>query len=116
LFNTSMGATTRTQFQAPAKTTGQYKLVGTSPVRLDIPAKVTGTYTYVHNIRVPGMLHARMVRPRGQAAYGTGVKILSVDPSSISHIQGARILQKGNFLAVVAPHEYDAIQAAAQLK
>jgi nicotinate dehydrogenase subunit B len=116
LFNASMGATTRTQFQAPAKTVGQYKLVGTSPPRLDIPDKVTGTYTYVHNVRVPGMLHARLIRPRGQAAYGTGVKILSVDPSSISHIDGARVLQKGNFLAVVAPKEYDAIQAASQLK
>jgi len=116
LFNTSMGSTTRTQFQAPAKPTTAYKLVGTRPPRLDIPDKVTGVYAYVHNVRVPGMLHARLVRPRGQAAYGTGVKILSVDPGSISHIPNAKILQKGNFLAVVAPKEYDAIQAAAQLK
>ena len=43
-----------------------YTIVGTSPPRIDIPAKVNGTYTYVHNIRVPGMLHGRVVRPRGQ--------------------------------------------------
>jgi CO/xanthine dehydrogenase Mo-binding subunit len=116
LFNTSMGAKTLTQLQSPAKQAGAYKLVGTSPPRLDIPAKVTGTYTYVHNVRVPGMLHARLIRPRGQGAYGTGVQVLSVDEGSIAHIKGARVVRKGNFLAVVAPHEYDAIQAAAQLK
>ena len=83
------------------------------PPRIDIPAKVTGTYTYVHNIRVPGMLHARIVRPRGQGAFGDGTatKVLSVDASSISHIPGVKVLQKNNFLAVVAPKEYDAIQA-----
>jgi nicotinate dehydrogenase subunit B len=116
LFNTTTGARTLTQFQAPAKPVSAYKLVGTSPPRVDIPDKVAGTYTYVHNIRVPGMLHARIIRPRGQGGYGTGVQIASVDEGSIKHIAGARLLRKENFLAVVAPHEYDAIQAAAQLK
>ena len=40
--------------------------------RLDIPAKVSGTYVYVHAVRVPGMLHGRVVRPLGQGAYGDG--------------------------------------------
>jgi len=62
------------------------------------------------------MLHARLIRPRGQGAYGTGVQIVSVDENSISHLPNVRVLRKANFLAVVAPHEYDAIQAAAQLK
>jgi CO/xanthine dehydrogenase Mo-binding subunit len=58
------------------------------------------------------------VRPRGQGAYGDGTAptILSVDEKSISHIPNARVLRRGNFLGVVAPKEYDAIQAAAQLK
>src|SRR6202012_2267687 len=98
------------------KPVGAYALVGKSPSppRIDIPAKVLGTYTYVHNIRLPGMLHGRIVRPRGQGAYGDGTnpKVLSVDPSSISHIPNAKVVQKDNFLGVVAPHEYDAIQAA----
>ena len=102
--------------QAPAKPISSYTLVGTSPPRVDIPAKVTGTYTYVQNVRVPGMLHGRVVRPRGQGAWGAGAPIVSVDPSSIAHIPNAQIVQKGNFLGVVAPHEWDAIQAAAQLK
>jgi CO/xanthine dehydrogenase Mo-binding subunit len=104
------------------KPVSQYTLIGQgtqlTPQRLDIPAKVNGSYTYVHNIRIPGMLHGRIVRPRGQGAYGNGTnpQILSIDPSSISHIPNVKVLQKGNFLGVVAPKEYDAIQAAAQLK
>jgi nicotinate dehydrogenase subunit B len=107
-------------FPGLTKPLSQYKLLGVAPgpPRFDIPGKVLGTYTYVHNIRVPGMLHGRIVRPRGQGAYGTGTnpKPLSIDPTSISHIPGAKVLQKGNFIGVVAPKEYDAIQAAAQLK
>jgi nicotinate dehydrogenase subunit B len=102
------------------KSLGQYTLVGKAPgpPRIDIPAKVLGTYTFVHNVRLPGMLHARVVRPRGQGAYGDGTapKVLSVDARSISHIPDAKVVQKNNFVAVVAPKEYDAIQAAAQLK
>ena len=110
------GATGLDPGEAPAKPVSQYTLVGTRAPRLDIPAKVLGTYTYVHNVRVPGMLHGRIVRPRGQAAYGADPAIVSLDPSSISHIPGARIVQQGNFIGVVAPQEYDAIQAAAELK
>jgi CO/xanthine dehydrogenase Mo-binding subunit len=93
-----------------------YKIVGTRVPRVDLPAKVTGAYTYVHNIRVPGMLHGRVVRPRGQGPYGFGIPIVSVDAKSIKDIPGAKVIQSGNFLGVVAPKEYDAIQAAAQLK
>src|SRR3954452_6399157 len=130
LFNTKIpnmsttgNATTPVQAVAGApgtKPVTQYTMVGKRGVtpRLDIPDKVTGSYTYVHNIKVPGMLHARLVRPRGQGAYGDGtnVPIVSVDESSIKHLKDAQIVKAGNFLAVVAPKEYDAIQAAAQLK
>jgi CO/xanthine dehydrogenase Mo-binding subunit len=102
--------------QAPAKPVGRYTVVGARVPRLDIPDKVLGTYVYVHNVKVPGMLHGRLVRPPGQAAYGADPAIVSLDESSISHIPGARLVRKANFLGVVAPREYDAIQAAAQLK
>jgi nicotinate dehydrogenase subunit B len=101
---------------SPSKPVSNYKVVATRVPRIDIPAKVNGSYTYVHNVRIPGMLHGRVVRPRGQGAYGTGAPIVSVDESSISHIPGARVVRKGDFLGVVADKEYDAIQAAAQLK
>jgi len=95
-----------------------YRLVGTRVPRIDIPAKVLGSFTYVHNIRVPGMLHGRLVRPRGQGAHGDGTnpQIISIDESSISHLPGVQIARRGNFLGVVAVREYDAIQAATQLK
>ena len=116
LFNVTMPSTTLNPGVAPAKSPSQYQLVGTRVPRWDIPAKVTGTFTYMHNVRVPGMLHGRVVRPRGQSAYRAGAPIVSVDATSISHIPNVQVVRKGDFLGVVAPHEFDAIQAAAQLK
>ncbi len=104
---------------APAKPIASYTMVTVRDkvARIDIPQKVTGEYTYVQNIRLPGMLHGRIVRPRGQGAYPYNSDVpVSVDPGSIAHIPGAKVVQVGNFLGVVAPKEYDAIQAAAQLK
>jgi CO/xanthine dehydrogenase Mo-binding subunit len=101
---------------SPAKPVSQYTLVGTRAPRIEIPAIVTGTYTFVQNIKVPGMMHGRVVRPLGQAVYGFGAPVLSVDESSIAHLPGVRVVRNNNFLGVVAPHEYDAIQAAAQIK
>ena len=105
---------------APAKPISAYKTVLKDPnpvVRIDIPDKVTGKYTYVHQVRVPGMLHGRMVRPRGQGAYPYNSNVpVSVDATSIAHIPGAQVVHVNNFLGVVAPKEFDAIQAAAQLK
>jgi CO/xanthine dehydrogenase Mo-binding subunit len=102
--------------QAPAKPVSQYTLVGTMVPRIDIPSIVTGTMTYIQNIRVPGMLHGRIVRPRGQALFGFGAPITSVDVSSIAHIPGVQIVRRNNFLGVVAPDEFNAIEAAALLK
>src|SRR5262249_45117437 len=104
---------------APAKPIDQYKTVTKRDMvaRIDIPAKANGTYTYVHNIRVPGMLHGRVIRPHGQGAYPYNSNVaVSVDEKSIAHIPGAQVVRVGNFLGVVAPKEYDAIQAAATLK
>src|SRR5262249_28252418 len=99
LFNTQTFAAPPTPGQAPAKQPAQYTLVGTSPPRIDIPDKVTGRFTYVQNVRVPGMLHARVVRPRGQASYGLTPTPLSVDESSIKHLGDVQVLRKGNFIA-----------------
>jgi CO/xanthine dehydrogenase Mo-binding subunit len=110
LFNVKMTG------KAPQKPVSQYKLVGTRAGRIEIPDKVTGKYTYMHNVRVPGMLHGRIVRPKGQLAYGLGAKPISVDESSIKNIKGAQVVRKGDFVGVVAAKEFDAIQAAAQLK
>jgi CO/xanthine dehydrogenase Mo-binding subunit len=103
---------------APAKLLAAYRLVGRGHVpRVDIPAKVAGTYPYVHAVRLPGMLHGRVVRPRGQGAYGAGTAtgVLAVDEASIRGIGDARVVRRGDFVGVVASREFDAIEAAARL-
>ena len=101
---------------APLKTPAEFKVVGTRVRRNDIPDKVSARYVYMQHMRVPGMLHGRVVRPRGQSAYGAGVKVLSVDEASIRNIAGARLIHRGDFTGVVAENEWDAVRAAHQLK
>ncbi len=100
---------------APQKAITRYKVVGTNVPRVDIPDKAAGTYTHMQHVRLPGMLHGRVVRPRGQRAYGTGAKPLAIDEASLKDIP-ARIVRKGDFLGVVAENEWDAILAARALK
>jgi CO/xanthine dehydrogenase Mo-binding subunit len=119
LFNVKFATTTLNTGVPPAKPVGQYTQVGIArPQHYDIPSIVNGTHTYAANVRVPGMLHGRVVRPRGQGAYGDGINPvpLNIDANSIKNLPDVQIVHVGNFLAVVAPKEYDAIQAAAQLK
>ena len=75
----------------------------TAVPRIDIPGKVTAAYTYVHNLRLPGMLHGRWVRPRGQGPYLTDgfAKPLTVDASSIAHIPDVKVVHVGDFVGVV---------------
>ncbi|HLI85608.1 MAG TPA: molybdopterin cofactor-binding domain-containing protein [Bryobacteraceae bacterium] len=101
---------------APVKPPSEYKIVGTSIPRNEVPDKVSGKYTYMQHVRVAGMLHGRVARPRGQGAYGVGAKVLAVDEASIRDIPGARVLRRGDFLCVVAENEWDAVRAAQQLK
>ena len=102
--------------KAPVKSPQHYTLVGSKAARRDLPAKIKGQYTYIQHERLEGMLHARVVRPPGQKAYGAGAKVLSVDEGSIAGIVGARVLRRGDFIAVAAEREWDAVKAARQLK
>ena len=116
LFNTKINPTTLNPGQGISKPVSAYKVIGQPLPRVDIPAKVAGTYTYVHNVRIPGMYHARVVRPRGQGA----VRDRSGDRQRRPEVDRAPPERpgrpEGRFPGVVAPHEYDAIQAAASLK
>jgi CO/xanthine dehydrogenase Mo-binding subunit len=96
---------------APLRDPDAYTIVGTSYPRPDIPAKLTGRHVYVQDHRVEGMLHARVVRPPA-----IGARLVDVDPSSLARIPGARIVRIQNFLAVVAPREWDAVRAMRSLK
>ena len=101
---------------APVKRPADYRIVGAPAPRKDIPGKVRGGFTYIQHQRLPGMLHGRVVRPRGQRAYGAGAKVASIDEASISGIPGARVVRRGDFVAVVAEREWDAVKAARVLK
>jgi nicotinate dehydrogenase subunit B len=96
---------------APLKNPKDYTIVGQPVPRPDVPGKVTGTHTYMQDFRVPGMVHARVVRPPA-----IGAALESVDESSIKGIKGARIVRQSSFLAVVAESEWGAVKAARQLR
>jgi nicotinate dehydrogenase subunit B len=97
--------------KAKTKAASEYRVVGKPIPRVELPAKMTGRHTYVHDVRVDGMLHGRVVRPSA-----LGAKLSGVDDSALRDIPGARIVRKGDWLAVVAPREDDAIRAARALE
>jgi CO/xanthine dehydrogenase Mo-binding subunit len=80
--------------------------------RLDIPEKITGRFTYMQDYRVPGMVHARVVRPPA-----IGATLERLDETSVAHIPGLiQVVRQGNFLAIVAEKEWAAVKAAGQIK
>ena len=96
---------------APLKNPKDHTVVGQPVPRPDVAGKVTGTHTYMQDFRVPGMLHARVIRPPA-----IGATLERVDEGSIKSIKSARVVREGSFLAVVAESEWAAIKGARQLK
>src|SRR3984957_7940907 len=101
------------------KAVGNYGIVGQSVPRVDLPAKATGEFTYVHDVRVPGMLHGRVVRPPYagvDAGPFVGTSLIAVDESSIQDVPGVvAVVRIGDFVGVVAEREENAAKAAARL-
>jgi len=97
-----------------------YRVVGRGAARVDIPAKATGGLTFVHDVRVPGMLHGRVVRPPyagRDAGEFVGRSLRHVDESSVAQLPGVvKVVVLGDFVGVVAEREEQAIQAARRLK
>ena len=84
-----------------------YKVMGQPVPRVDIPAKVTGGAAYVQDMRLPGMVHARLVRPPSY-----GAVLTECDTVSIEKLPGVvKVVRNGNFLAVVAKKEFQAVKA-----
>jgi nicotinate dehydrogenase subunit B len=97
---------------AKLKTTQELKIVGQSPQRYDIPPKVDGTAKWAVDAKVPGMVHARNVRPPL-----AGAKLVSIDEGSVRDVPGfIKVVSKGNYVAVICEREEQAIRAARQLK
>ena len=98
--------------RAPLKDPKRYTIVGTSVPRIDIPAKIRGEFDFVHDIRVAGMLHARVVHPPAM-----GATLESFDDAECRKIAGfTRAVRCGNLLAVLANEEWAAIKAATTIK
>ncbi len=101
---------------APTKKPSEYKVVGERVERRDLADKIKGAHVYMQHVRVAGMMHGRVVRPRGQRAYGVGARVLNVDETSVRDIPGVRVVRRNDFIGVVSDNEWDAVRAARQLK
>jgi nicotinate dehydrogenase subunit B len=110
-WNGKLGNDLVAEGQAKPKPPSAYKIVGQSPPRFDVPAKVFGKLDYVTDVKVPGMLHGRMIRPPV-----AGAVPVAVDESSIRDIPGIRVVRDKGFLGIVAEREWDAVQAAERLR
>jgi nicotinate dehydrogenase subunit B len=110
-WNQKVGNPMDIQVPAKPKAPAEYKVVGKPVPRRDVAWKVYGTGEYVTDVRVPGMLHARVIRPPRAAC-----SVRGVDQASVKGIRGVRVVREKDFVAVVAPREWDAVRAARQLK
>ncbi|HVC20334.1 MAG TPA: molybdopterin cofactor-binding domain-containing protein [Vicinamibacterales bacterium] len=96
---------------AAPKAPSTYRIVGTSMPRVDMAPKVLGTFQYVTDVRLPGMLHGRVVRPPG-----VGARLVRVDEQAAKAIAGyVRTVVKGDFVGVLADTEWGAVRAARAL-
>lgn len=106
--------------QAPLKSRSDYTIVGQGHPRSDIPAKARGTWTYVHDVRVPRMLHGRVIRPPYSgfdSGPHVGASLIGVDESSVANVDGlVGVVAIGDFVGVVATREERAIEAMQRLK
>ena len=95
------------QPQSRLRDPSQFVVMGKPFPRLDIPAKVSGGAAYVQDLRLPGMVHARVLRPPSPAA-----TLQSLDTSSIEKLPGVmKVVRDGRFIAVIAQREYQAVKA-----
>ena len=98
--------------EVKAKDPKDYKIVGQPVKRFEIPGKLTGEHVYAHDVRIPGMLHGRVVRP---PVINTAP--VSIDESAVRNIPGfVQVVREGNFVAVVCKTQWAAIKAAEALK
>jgi CO/xanthine dehydrogenase Mo-binding subunit len=89
-----------------------WTVLGTSVPRAEMASLVTGRFEFVHNVRVPGMLHGQVVRPPV-----VGATVVNVDEGSVRSLPGAvKVVVRRNFVGVVADKPWQAIQAAAALQ
>lgn len=97
---------------SPKSDPSEYRYIGHSIPRVDIPAKVTGGAAYVQDMRLDGMLHARVVRSSNADA-----QLEEIDIRTVEAMRGVvKVVRDGNFLAVLAEREWEAVQALRALR
>jgi CO/xanthine dehydrogenase Mo-binding subunit len=102
---------------APLKPSSDYTVVGRSVPRLDLLAKFTGGEAFVHDLRLDGMLHGRVIRPHVRTQTGVGATVLAIDERDAREVPGlVAVVARGNFVGVVAEREEQAIEAARRLR
>ena len=94
----------------PMKATSEYRIIGQSYKNSVTPSKVSAKETWVTDVRLPGMLHGRVVHPKT-----LGSTLVKVGDLNKSRYPGAQLIVKGNLVGVVAPTEWEAIGAAQQI-
>jgi CO/xanthine dehydrogenase Mo-binding subunit len=95
------------QPQSKLKDPSRFTIIGRPMPRVDIPPKVTGGAVYVQDLRLPGMVHARVVRPPSY-----GARLRAVDATAVEAMPGVlKVVRDGNYLAVIAEREYGAVAA-----
>ena len=110
-WNKQMGNTLYAPGKAQPKDPKDYKIVGKPLAREDIAPKVYAQEDFCTDVKVPGMVHGRMIRPAI-----AGAVPVKVDEGSIKDIPGAKVVREKGFLGVVADKEWDAIKASQKLK
>jgi CO/xanthine dehydrogenase Mo-binding subunit len=104
--------------EEPVKPPSEHTVVGRSIPRVDLPAKLTGEVAFVQDLRLDGMLHGRVLRPRVRTPNGVGgATILNVDDGAVRELPGVvAVVQIGSFVGIVAEREEQAIRAAERLR
>jgi nicotinate dehydrogenase subunit B len=98
--------------KAAPKPVASHRYVGKSIPRSDIPAKVTGGAAFVQDVRLPGMVHGRVVRPPNY-----GATLERCDEAAVKALPGViAVVRDGSFLGVVAEREEQAVKARAMLR
>jgi len=98
--------------KAALKSSASFHSIGTAFPRLDLPGKFSGQASFVTDVRVPGMLHGRVLPPPSM-----GAQLIDIDLESLDGLTGlVKVVHIGNFVGVVAEREEQAVDAAAQLK
>jgi nicotinate dehydrogenase subunit B len=110
-WNKQIGIFLGAKGEAKPKSYKDYKVVGKTYPRRDVADKVLGKMTYAVDVKPEGMQHARLMLPPV-----VGANVVSIDENTIKAIPGARVVRHENFVAVVAPREWDAIKAQRALK